>query len=311
MVPFAWEKKHSSIAEVPRYFYLKYESEEFPRAYYTVKINTKNETDKKDSVKGMRVSALMLKVAKTLQLKNAIEGSNAVVLGEELTRSTKKMSTGKEAGYYIFRTGVIKIKKEKEIIDYSFFFENKEGGFTKLYTLKKNSHGLLKFPDSGKGFNRYGGVDKGGKDHGAGDHYLLAKTVAAIFGVIGEIKEKGWEIHLGDMSSEDGKDPWQPGSVHHSGHGGKKGRKGLDIDFRYLDTKGVSYQGKNNEAKFSKEKNKDFFKIAYKYGFGKNYCTNMKTVLGENVLGTKHILYHEDHGHLGLSNQKIEKYESI
>ncbi|MCD8418545.1 CHAP domain-containing protein [Tenacibaculum finnmarkense genomovar finnmarkense] len=85
MVPFAWEKKHGSIAEVPRYFYLKYESEEFPRAYYTVKINTKNETDKKDSVKGMRVSALMLKVAKTLQLKNAIEGSNAVVLGEELS----------------------------------------------------------------------------------------------------------------------------------------------------------------------------------------------------------------------------------
>ncbi|MCG8894404.1 peptidoglycan DD-metalloendopeptidase family protein [Tenacibaculum finnmarkense] len=84
MVPFAWEKKHGSIAEVPRYFYLKYEKEEFPRAYYTVKINTKNETNKKDSVKGMRVSALMLKVAKTLQLKNAIEGSNAVVLGEEL-----------------------------------------------------------------------------------------------------------------------------------------------------------------------------------------------------------------------------------
>ncbi|MCD8418541.1 TIGR02594 family protein [Tenacibaculum finnmarkense genomovar finnmarkense] len=98
MVPFAWEKKHGSIAEVPRYFYLKYESEEFPRAYYTVKINTKNETDKKDSVKGMRVSALMLKVAKTLQLKKAIEGSNAVVLGEELSKSTNKMKEIEEDG---------------------------------------------------------------------------------------------------------------------------------------------------------------------------------------------------------------------
>jgi hypothetical protein len=218
----------------------------------------------------------------------------------------------REPGYYILRTGDIKINREKEILqNYSFFIQSKDGDFMKKYTLKKNSHGLLKFPASGDGFNRYGTVDKGGLNHGAGDHYLLPKTVASILGVINEIDEKGWEIHLGDMSSEDGKDPWQPGSKHHSGHGGKKGRKGLDIDFRYLDTKGVSFHGNNSNSKFSKSKNKDFFEIAYKYGFGKNYCTNMKTVLGENVKGVKDIGAHKDHGHIGLSNQKIESVESI
>ncbi|MFL0111146.1 hypothetical protein, partial [Tenacibaculum maritimum] len=212
--------------------------------------------------------------------------------------------------YYICKTGNIKLIKGKNLKN-DYLIETNSGNFKLIYTLEENSYGLVKFPASGNGFNRYGTIDKGDKNHGAGDHYLLPKTAASIFGVINEIHNKGWEIHLGDMSSEDGKDPWQPGSKHHSGHGGKRGRKGLDIDFRYLNKKGVSFHGNNDQSDFSKEKNKIFFEIAYKYGFRKNYCTNMKTVLGENIKGTKDISYHKDHGHIGLSNQQIETIKSI
>ncbi len=201
--------------------------------------------------------------------------------------------------YYIYKSGKIDFVKGVNK-KYEFFIELKKGKFELIKTLEENSFGLVKFPSSGNGFNRYGTVDKGGKGHGAGDHYLLPRTAASIYGVINEISLKGWEIHLGDMSSVDGKDPWQPGSKHHSGHGGKRGRKGLDIDFRYLNKQGKSFHGLNSSSNFDKEKNIFFFKTAYKYGFKKNYCTNVKKVLGKNLVGVKDISYHEDHGHIGL-----------
>ena len=180
--------------------------------------------------------------------------------------------------------------------------------FKKVASLLKNRYGLVEFPASGVGFNRYGIDDKGGDSKGEkvgeGDHYLLPNTAAALFGVINEITNKGWEIHFGDMSSENGSDPWQEGGFHHAGHGHKGKRTGLDIDFRYLNTNGISFQRQNTSKNFDKEKNELVFEIAYKYGFRKNYATGMNEYTKYGVVPT--VGGHYDHGHLGLSNINIE-----
>ena len=220
-----------------------------------------------------------------------------------------------QSEYYIYKTG--KIKLVKGIIKKSaFYVEKTDGKFKLLYILEENVDGVVEIPASGNGFDRYaklpdvGGVSNG-ETVGKGDHYLLPSTAAALFGIINEINEKGWEIHLGDMSSENGSDPWGPGSKHHKGHGHLGTRKGLDIDFRYLNRSGKSYQGTNTSADFDKEKNKTVFNLAYLYGFRSNYCTDVHSVFGENILGVKNISAHKDHGHFGLTDLDIEEVKSV
>lgn len=212
-------------------------------------------------------------------------------------------------GYYIYLDGRIKcIENNTNIINYFVQIEKGSNNFKKVASLIKNEYGLVEFPASGVGFNRYGINDKGGdsKDEkvGKGDHYLLPSTAAALFGVINEISNKGWEIHFGDMSSENGSDPWQKGGFHHAGHGHKGKRVGLDIDFRYLNTNGTSFQGENTSKNFDKKKNELVFELAYKYGFRKNYATGMSEYTKYGVIPT--VGGHYDHGHLGLSNINVE-----
>jgi hypothetical protein len=113
------------------------------------------------------------------------------------------------------------------------------------------------------------------------------------------------------MSSKNGSDPWGAGSFHHAGHGHNGTRKGLDCDFRYLNTSGKSYQGLNTSSVFDQEKNKDIFTFAYKYGFRKNFCANPVIVLGSTVSGVIHQKDHDDHGHIGLTDLDIEEVSSI
>lgn len=220
-----------------------------------------------------------------------------------------------QSEYYIYKTGKIKLIKGT-IKKSAYYVEKTVGKFKLLYILEENSYGLVEIPSSGNGFNRYakypdvGGISKG-ETVGKGDHYLLPNTAAALLGIINEINEKGWEIHLGDMSSENGSDPWGPGSKHHAGHGHLGTRKGLDIDFRYLNKSGKSYQGNNTSSEFDKEKNKTVFNLAHNYGFRSNYCTDPNSVFGENILGVKNISSHKDHGHFGLTNLDIEEVKSV
>ena len=219
-----------------------------------------------------------------------------------------------DTGFYIYRSGEIKYI---EVLDSSiaYYVQVKEGSkdFKKINTLIKNKSGLVKFPDSGNGFNRYGGVDTGGKskveDVGAGDHYLLPQTAAALYGVVNDIVDKKWEVHFGDMSSDNGSDPTSTPSTassHHAGHGHLGKQSGLNVDFRYLDTNGKSFQGLSSSDSFDDSKNKDFFKIAFKYGFNKNYATG-KSYSGVN----SKVKSHYDHGHLGTLEITFETIKKI
>ncbi|WP_438711321.1 CHAP domain-containing protein [Aquimarina muelleri] len=91
-IPKEWENKHQKLAELPRYFYLKEKKSgvEFPRAYYVANPNKTEEENKKNSI---RITALMLKVAKTLPLKDFMEANSAVILGSEpvFAKHTKLM----------------------------------------------------------------------------------------------------------------------------------------------------------------------------------------------------------------------------
>jgi len=217
------------------------------------------------------------------------------------------------SGYYIYRNGSIKYINADSTINYYIQIKEGENTFKKIATLNKNIHGVVKFPDSGKGFNRYGGVDKGGVSNvetvGEGDHYLNPETAAALFGIINEINDMSWEVHFGDMSSSNGSDPWQSGSNHHAGHGHLRKQSGRNIDFRYLNKNGVSFHGLNTSNDFDKNKNQTFFRLAYKYGFQKNYATGM---LDFRIYGVNpNVGAHYDHGHIGLNNIKLEEVKSV
>lgn len=184
--------------------------------------------------------------------------------------------------------------------------------------LIKNNHGLVLFPGNGNGFGRYGTADTGGYDNiipeyvGQGDHYLLPLTAAALFGVTQEVHSKGWRVDFGDISSSNGSDPWQfqwvtPANEnasrgYHAGHGHLGNRAGLDIDFRYLDINGISFQGTLNNATFDDVKNSTLFQIAFDYGFHSNYATTKANYAGVNP----NVGGHLDHGHWGLGSITAE-----
>ena len=190
--------------------------------------------------------------------------------------------------------------------------------YERLLQLTINEDGYVNFPASGNHFNRYGGIDEGGRcpytneDVGFGDHFLTPDAAAALLGVISEIGDEGWEVHLGDMSSENGSDPWDINNVttrnianktygHHAGHGHFGTQSGVNIDFRYLATNGVSFQGRwDTDSRFDDDKNRAFFEIANAYGFGRNYATG-KDYAGVNPS----VPSHYDHGHLGGNHINI------
>ena len=225
-----------------------------------------------------------------------------------------KAKQSENSQYYIYKTGKIKLVKGVNSKN-DYYVESETDKFELLYTLEKNTYGMVKIPDSGDGFGRYGTNDAGGNSGtevvGSGDRYVLPKTAAALFGIINEVDDKGWEIHLGDMSSDNGSDPWQSGFSHHAGHGHNGTRKGLDVDFRYLNSLGKSFQGNNDSSIFDSDKNKTIFELAHKYGFKKNYCTNVATVFGESISGVSNVSEHKDHGHIGLSDIDLEEVESV
>lgn len=111
------------------------------------------------------------------------------------------------------------------------------------------------------------------------------------------------------MSSENGSDPTSTpskASSHHAGHGHKGKQSGLNADFRYLNKNRKSFQGVSSSDVFDDAKNKEFFTIALKYGFNKNYASG-KTYSGVN----SKVGGHYDHGHIGALSIPFETVEKI
>lgn len=162
---------------------------------------------------------------------------------------------------------------------------------------------------SGTGFNRYGTVDAGGQDRatgenvGQGDHFLQAVAAAALFGTLNVLNsDHQLTVSLGDMSSSNGSDPWQPGGRHHAGHGHDGNRSGLDIDFRYMNNNGVSFQSQTarSDAQFSVQNNQTVYDTARTFGFTTNYQGTNRGNNGD-IQGVTRAGGHNDHGHLGFN----------
>ncbi len=115
-------------------------------------------------------------------------------------------------------------------------------------------------------------------------------------------------MSFGDMSSSNGSDPWQKSYEknrnrgHHGGHGHLGDRSGLDIDFRYINTNGESFQSTTarSDSQFSVANNQAVYNVASTFGFTANYQGNSQ---GRNrgLTGPQAIGGHNDHGHLGFS----------
>lgn len=105
-----------------------------------------------------------------------------------------------------------------------------------------------------------------------------------------------------EFSSSSGSDPWQPGGRHHAGHGHLGTRTGIDVDVRYLNTSGNSFQSANafTNDSYSRENNQTLFTTAELFGFTKNFQG-----LSGDLTGPRKINAHNDHGHLGLEPSKL------
>ncbi|MBA3632389.1 MAG: RHS repeat-associated core domain-containing protein [Acidobacteria bacterium] len=207
--------------------------------------------------------------------------------------------------YFINRDGsYVVVENDCKCDTYYIETEKGSGEYRGLGTLQENDLGLVEFPAEMNFFGRYGTPDKGGGDHGAGDHFVKPEVAAGLFGLAAVLKdEHGITINFGDMSSSNGRDPWEKGFEHHKGHGHDK-NSGLDIDFRYINKDGVSFPDPNladarSSSKFSVEKNQTVYDAAETFGFTDNFQGKIQ---GKNtgLQGVPTADKHNDHGHLGF-----------
>ncbi len=217
--------------------------------------------------------------------------------------------------HFINRDGSV-IIVENDCKCHSYYIETDKGSgdYRKITTLQENAAGLVEFPAEMNFFGRYGVIDSGGGDHGPGDHFLKPEVAAALFGVSAVLKdEHGITMSYGDMSSSNGRDPWQPGFDHHKGHG-HNDRSGLDVDFRYINDKGESFQSKTarSDSQFSVSMNQAVFDTASTFGFTANFQGNTQG-RKTGLTGPKAVGGHNDHGHLGYEakSARITKAQGV
>lgn len=134
--------------------------------------------------------------------------------------------------YTAKKDGSIEVKKTDDNFD-RFFVENNDGSTTQVAQLDKVTAAdgkttLVKFPESGNGFTRYGDEEAGG------DRYVQPTVAASLFGAINEFSQNnsGATIQLGNMSAADG---GKPGVGVHTG-GGTSHVNGRNVDARLIRT---------------------------------------------------------------------------
>src|SRR5262245_5761074 len=223
----------------------------------------------------------------------------------------------KQRTYYVSRNGTIYVdgrdEGEGQRIQFRVESATRPGRYDIVAELPRNGQGLVQYPATGTGFERYGTVDAGGFDRrirenvGQGDHYLQPEAAAALFGLTKRLDEDSRiTMSFGDMSSSNGSDPWQEGGRHHAGHGHFGRRSGEDIDFRYVDQNGRAFQDNQatTDPRFSAENNQTIYDTAQMFGFTENYQGT-----GSNLSDVTQVQGHNDHGHLGFNRDNARIIE--
>lgn len=183
-----------------------------------------------------------------------------------------------------FEVKKVMTKEESKDYEYNVY---KNGSKIKTYTITKNNHNLLPFPETGPNWGRFGTRDKGG------DNWVNEKVCAALLGFFYSLPMNGYSkmLYFNDISANDGR------NIGHAGHQ----LAGNDIDIRYP---GSSNGGQTfwrdamkaykNEAEFVAELEK-IISIGLKWKFSKNYAYKADI---KNTTG-KALSVHQDHFHLG------------
>lgn len=182
---------------------------------------------------------------------------------------------------------VKKVMTNTESKDYEYNVY-KNGSKIKTYTITKNNHNLLPFPESGPNWGRFGNRDKGG------DNWVNEKVCAALLGFFYSLPQNGYRktLYFNDISANDGR------NIGHKGHQ----LAGNDVDIRYPgSTNGAQTLWSDAMQVYGTEQRflavfQNILHIASKWGFNKNYA--YKTgILYTTGLATR---IHQDHFHLGL-----------
>lgn len=77
----------------------------------------------------------------------------------------------------------------------------------------------------------------------------------------------------------------------------------MDVDFRYLNTDGNSFQSRNafKSTSYSTLNNQRVYDASATFGFTKNYQGRSGNLTGVTKMGE-----HNDHGHLGLQYKSLD-----
>ncbi len=201
---------------------------------------------------------------------------------------------GKTDDYTAKKDGTFKFKKTDDKFD-RYLVEDDKGKTTEVLKVDKpdsKKAELVRFPDKGQGFTRYGDKDAGG------DHYVKPEIAAALFGAVAYFSKKnpGVDVQFGDMSNSSGQ---RPNSSHQT-HGG-----GRNVDFRYVRTDGAMLPVHVNSPVFDVTRSQDLINSFGKFGFGGDKSIgSYPNSKGSLLEGTFKLGGHGDHGHLQNFNRK-------
>jgi len=175
--------------------------------------------------------------------------------------------------------------KNSKTYQYDIYNNNK---LIKSFTLKKNEHDLLPFPESGDNWGRFGTRDKGG------DNWVNEKVCGALLGFFYSLPYNSYnaKLYFNDISANDGR------NIGHAGHN----ISGNDVDIRYPgSTNGGQTLWRDAMKTYGTEEKfvvvlENILSVGLKWGFNKNYAykNTIKHTTG------KATAVHQDHFHLGL-----------
>ncbi|MDR6370508.1 putative chitinase [Chryseobacterium bernardetii] len=158
---------------------------------------------------------------------------------------------------------VKKITTKPDSTDYEYNIYQ-SGQKIKTFNIKKNSHNLLPFPETGPNWGRFGTRDKGG------DNWVNEKVCAALLGFFYSLPLNKYSkaLYFNDISASDGR------NIGHAGHY----IAGNDVDIRYPgSTNGAqtlwndAMKTYKNEEAFIKDL-ENILDVAVKWKFIKKLC---------------------------------------